>query len=125
MNPTAARPLHAQIAAQERWHRLRREFLGLMQMVHGIMFTDRMLSFLVVSEAMRCWFTVALKVPDSYPWARVEVTSLRVDFGVTSAGARDTVTAIARGLPPGELCITRFVGGGGRGSDRAFYVGAH
>jgi hypothetical protein len=101
--------LHTQVAVAQRWSRFRREFLALMKKVHGLMFADQRLSFMVVSPRTRARFAVVLKVPTAYPWGKVTVAAVRVDFGVEQDETRRTVTEIAGRIPIGPRWITKFV----------------
>jgi hypothetical protein len=104
-----AGPVHTKVAVQERWRRFRGEFLRMMRKVHGLMFADQVLSFLVVSERLRCRFAVVLRIPTSYPWCRVTVSAVRVDFGADFEETRQIIQEVARSTPIGDLWLTRFV----------------
>jgi hypothetical protein len=101
--------LHTQIAVAQRWRRFRSEFLALMAKVHGLMFADQVLSFTVVSVELRARFAVVLRVPTAYPWGKVAVAAVRIDFGLQLEETKRAVVEIARGIPMGDGWLTRFV----------------
>jgi hypothetical protein len=100
--------LHNRIAIGQRWKRFREEFLGMMGKFNGVMFADGFLSFLVSCQRLNCRFAVVLKIPTSYPWCRVAVASVRIDFGAELGETLGRMREIARAVPLGAQWLTRF-----------------
>jgi hypothetical protein len=108
---TNAAALHAKIGTLERYKRFRTEFLQLMGRVPGVMYDQgtQCLSFLVSSRVLKMRFTVVLKVSGWYPWCRVVVRGVKVDFGVGEEEALGRVKEIAASVEIGERWLTRFL----------------
>lgn len=102
-------PLYTKIAVLQRQKRLRNEINCIMKKTPFVLFDGLYLSFIISSPQYNLRFAVTTEIPSYYPWCKLKVSMIRIDFGAKPEELKPVVEQIAASIPMCPNMITQFV----------------
>ncbi|KAH0787912.1 hypothetical protein GPJ56_008261 [Histomonas meleagridis] len=102
-------PLFSHIAIHSRDKKYHQEMISLLSKVPYLFLDHQNVSFVVSSKVRNVRFALVFTIPNHYPWCRLPMPLIRVDFGIDKNELQNIIRGTLESLRFGPNLLTRFV----------------